>query len=111
MPSPGQANPQSSVALNANASNARLEEPDHGFERPPPKSNAELFNPKGSRRSTGSTSNSRHNSLPQDMNNEKAEGDIISNVAGQIASLSVSGDTGTESPSAVKMAPAVSMST
>jgi hypothetical protein len=99
MPSPGHANSQSG-ALNANPSasnNSRLEEPERGFERPPPKGNVELFNPKGARRSN--SSNSRHNSLPQDKSeNDKQAGDAMANVMDQVTSLSI-GDTGPGSPS------------
>jgi hypothetical protein len=108
MPSPGHVNSQSSV-LSPNShtsSNGRLEEPERGFERPPPKGNVELFNPKGSRRSN--SSNSRHNSLLQDrMENEKHGGDAVANVVDQIRSLSI-GDT---SAGSLSVAKPVAMST
>jgi hypothetical protein len=87
--------------------NGRLEEPERGFERPPPKGNVELFNPKGSRRSN--SSNSRHNSMPQDKpQNEKQVGDGMADVADQVTSLSL-GDTSPASPS-IKAAATVVMS-
>jgi hypothetical protein len=111
MPSPGHANSQSgALSQNSNASNnGRLEEPERGFERPPPKGNAELFNPKSSRRSN--SSNSRHNSVPQDKSEKEKHGggDAIANVVDQVASLSI-GDTSPGSPSAIKAAATVAMS-
>jgi hypothetical protein len=90
--------------------NFRLEEPERGFERPPPKGNAELFNPKGSRRSN--SGNSRNNSLPQDKaeSEKEAGGDAMASMVDQVASLSV-GDAGPGSPSAIKAAAVVAMST
>lgn len=38
------------TALFNHQSSSRLEDDDHGFERPPPKTSAELFNPKGGKR-------------------------------------------------------------
>lgn len=76
----------------------RLEDPDRGFERPPPKSNAELFNPKNSRRSTGS--NGRGNSFPQDRMDEQVFNDV--DVADQLNSLYI-GDAGVRSPSAAEV--------
>jgi hypothetical protein len=110
MPSPGHANLQSgALSPKSNVNNGRLEEPERGFERPPPKGNVELFNPKASRRSN--SSNSRHNSLPQDkLENEKQIGvDVVANVVDQVTSLSL-GDTSPSSPS-VKAAATAPMST
>lgn len=96
MPSPGHANLQSGALSPKSNVNGRLEEPERGFERPPPKGNVELFNPKASRRSN--SSNSRHNSLPQDkLENEKQIG-VVANVVDQVGSLSL-GDTSPGLPS------------
>ena len=108
MPGPGRA-----LSPNLNSSNnGRLEEPERGFERPPPKGNVELFNPKSSRRSNSSnSSNSRHNSMPQDKSeNEKQGGDMMISVMDQMVSLSV-GDTRPGSPPAMKVATTMAMST
>jgi hypothetical protein len=110
MPSPGHINSQNgALSPKSNTTNGRLEEPERGFERPPPKGNVELFNPKSSRRSN--SNNSRHNSVPQDKseNEKQVGGDVVANVVDQVTSLSV-GDTSPGSP-AVKAAATVSMPT
>lgn len=99
---------QASAQPNASAVGSRLEEPDRGFERPPPKSNAELFNPKSSRRSN--SSNSKNNSSSQDRSDEKLAGDPTADFADQIGSLSL-GDVAHGSPSPVKVPAGITMST
>lgn len=55
MPSQGHPNSQGGTLVHSPnpgahgniAPNSRLEEPDRGFERPPPRASTELFNPKG----------------------------------------------------------------
>jgi hypothetical protein len=108
MPSPGHANSQSNALVHQTTpNNVRLEEPDRGFERPPPKSNAELFNPKNSRRSN--SGNSRNNSSSQDTA-EIEGGDAVANIIDQVTSLSAA-DAGPGSPSAIKAATVVATST
>lgn len=97
MPSPGHANSQ-----------GRLEDPERGFERPPPKGNAELFNPKGTRRSN--SNNSRSNSVPQAEGVKQPSGDAVANLIDQVTSLSMA-ETGPASPPAVKSIAVVKTST
>jgi len=111
MPSPGHVNSQNNALMHQSTpNNIRLEEPDRGFERPPPKGNVELFNPKISRRSN--SGNSRSSSLPQDKAEIEKEdgGDAVANMIDQVTSLSV-GDAGPGSPSAIKAATVAATST
>ena len=85
MPSLGHANSQ-----------GRLEDPERGFERPPPKRNAELFNPKGTRPSNSS----RSNSVPQAESVKQPGGDAVANLIDQVTSLSTAA-TGQASPPAI----------
>lgn len=105
MPSPTHINSQM-----VHPNNTRLEEPDRGFERPPPKGNAELFNPKNARRSN--SGNNRSNSSSQDKAEIERDsgGDVVANMIDRVASLSV-GDAGPGSPSPVKAAIVMAMST
>jgi hypothetical protein len=108
MPNPGHSNSQSSALVHQSTNNnLRLEGPERGFERPPPKANVELFNPKGRRSNSGG---SRNNSLPQDKAEKEAGGEAMASMVNQVASLSV-GDAGPGSPSPIKAAAAVAMST
>lgn len=63
-------------------SNGRLDEQDRAFGRPPPKGNAELFNPKGGRASNGS---------PEKSANKDAAPDAL---ADQVEGLTLAADSG-----------------
>jgi hypothetical protein len=79
--------------------NARFEEPDRGFERPPPKGTTELFNPKVVRRPISNNSNSRTNPPAQDKaEKERARGDAVANaiLVGQVGFMSLEDHQGVE---------------
>ena len=127
MPSPGHASTpgnalvyHSSTHAGASNSNARFEEPDRGFERPPPKGTTELFNPKVVRRPTSNNGNNRTNSLPQDKlekEKERARGDAVANaiLVGQVSLMSLEDHQGVDGSStaapAAKETFALAMST
>ncbi|KAF7982569.1 hypothetical protein HWV62_27563 [Athelia sp. TMB] len=84
---------QANVHPGASLGGGRLEDPDRGFERPPPKSNAELFNPKMARRPGSSSSKS--NNLTQDRVDEQLHSDVSTNIADQMGSMFI-GDAGAQ---------------
>lgn len=85
--------------------NARLEEPDRGFERPPPKGAAELFNPKVVRRPA--SNNSKPNLQAQERfekERERVRGEVVANaiLVGPVSSMSIVDQVPDGSPAAVQ---------
>ena len=108
MPSPGHVNALGNALVHHSSPGsgipARLDEQDRGFERPPPKGNVELFNPKIVRRP-----NNVGKSSPQqvDKDKEMSRGEVVASaiLLGQVVSLSLD-DPGAETakePSVVAM--------
>lgn len=80
----------------------RLDEQDHAYERPPPKSNAELFNPKGPRRQP--TNGSNTGASTPDKVSGKAEG-VVDGLAGSMGELRLAETSSVENAPAVASPP------
>ncbi|KAF8659835.1 hypothetical protein AX16_001720 [Volvariella volvacea WC 439] len=89
------------LSPNGGPNNQRLEESDHGFERPPPKS-AELYNPKTSRKSPQTNGLNRTSPSSSSFGERDREGrpllshgnDSVNHLVGQVASLSMMDEQG-----------------
>jgi hypothetical protein len=105
MPSPGHANTQGnalvlhSLAANSpNLNNVRLEE-QPGFERPPPKPAAELFNPKRRPHSTnGKALSQSPERVENDRERPRIDTGIASPLLGKVVSLSLEDGKGAKEP-------------
>ncbi|KDQ61389.1 hypothetical protein JAAARDRAFT_30816 [Jaapia argillacea MUCL 33604] len=119
-PGPGQAVPSGSYASalvqppsahgQATNTSPRLDEGDRGFERPPPKSSAELFNPKGALRRPNSNSSGKGSpQIHEKGEKERARGEAIASaiLVEKVAAMSLEGGdgfrNGTEGVPAVMM--------
>ncbi|KZT10162.1 uncharacterized protein LAESUDRAFT_694804 [Laetiporus sulphureus 93-53] len=87
--------PNSSQPAAQNASEAGHEDDqESGFERPPPKANAELFNPKSGSRSPGASNGTGKGSqgqMKEDMQDSGWNGDAAAGLADIVGSMTISG--------------------
>ncbi|TFK39872.1 hypothetical protein BDQ12DRAFT_681382 [Crucibulum laeve] len=106
-----QANAPGNALIN-HGQNGRLEEPDRGFERPPPKS-SQLFNPKIAPRPAANNGTANNGTAggaksPTEKEKDRARGDVVANaiLVDQVASMSLDEQqNGTEGPFSVQREP------